>query len=361
MKARSGWWRIALGAASVAAMLLLSLFLPRWGGVRERAVVEAGRTFLLMSPNPGEYTWNLLDGQPARNQTPVLHRHVQVARGEMVQLELAPDLSTGALVVPDQELATIESPALVRELDELRAERESLEAELALLRAGGRTEEVTEARRRLQLAQALHAGEQPNLERMRTLREQDLISDADLEIVELRDEARRLEIELARAQLAVIRAPARPEALDALDAQIAVLDAGLAEIQAILDAYVIRAPIEGILEMGGSTNILRIYDLDTVYLRIPIPQEARYRIELDSAVQFRTTACPGDRFEGTIVDMGENAINLNGRQIFWGSARVDNPEHLLRSGMTGDVTIDAEGNSPGLVRSLWRELGGAGP
>lgn len=361
MKASSGWWRIALGAAAVAALLLLSLLLPRWGGVRERAVVEAGRTFLLMSPGPGEYTWNLLDGLPARNQTPVLHRHVQFDRGELVELRLAPDLTTGATVAPDQRLASIESPALVRELQELRAERDELEAELALLRAGGRPEEITEARRRLQLAEALRAGEQPNLERMRSLRQQDLISDADLEIVELQDEARRLEIELARAQLMVARAPARPEELDALDAQLAVLDAGLAEIEAVLDAYVIRSPIEGILEMGGSTNILRVYDVDTVYLRIPIPQEARYRIDQGSEVEFRTSACPGERYVGTIVDLGENAINLNGRQIFWCSARVDNPEGRLRSGMTGNVVIDAEGSSPGLARSLWREIAGAGP
>ncbi len=360
MRARSEWWRIALGAAAVTMLLLLSLFLPRWGGVRERAVVEAGRTFLLMSPNPGEYTWNLLDALPARNQTPVLHRHVQFDRGELVELELAPDLTTGTTVVPDQRLAVIGSPALIRELNELSAERDALVAELALLRAGGRPEEVAEAERRLALVEGLRFGEQSNLERSRALHRDSMITDAELELVELQDEARRLEIELARARLAVVRSPARPEALDALAAQIAVLDAGLTELETILDAYVIRAPIAGILEMGGSTNLLRVYDLDTVYLRIPIPQEARYRIDLGSSVQFRTPACSGERFEGSIVDLGENAINLNGRQIFWGSARVENAEHLLHSGMTGNVVIGVEGSSPGLIRSLWQEVVGVG-
>ncbi len=361
MMAGSGWWRLSLGAMAVAVLLLMSLLLPGGGGIRDRAVVEAGRTFLLMSPNPGEYTWNLLDALPARNQTPVLHRHVQFDRGDLVELELAPDLATGTTVVPEQRLALIESPALVRELNELMAERAALAAELALLRAGGRPEEVTEAQRRLELAQALRQGEQPKLERNRTLHGEKMISDADLELVELQDEARRLEIELARAQLAVVSGPARPEALDALDAQIAVLDAGLGELESILEAYVIRSPIRGILEMGGSTNILRVYDLDIVYLRIPIPQEARYRINLGSVVSFQTSACPNERFDGTIVDLGENAINLNGRQIFWGSAQVENPQHLLRSGMTGNVVIDAAGRGPGLMRSLWQAVGRAGP
>jgi hypothetical protein len=313
-----------------------------------------------MSPSPGEYTWNLLDALPARNQTPVVHRHVQFDRGELVELELAPELKTGTAVVPDQELAFLESPALVRELNELMGERDALAAELALLKAGGRPEEVTEAQRRVELAQALQEGEQPELERIRALHKEKMISDAELELVELQDETRRLEMELAKAQVAVVSGPARPEALKALEAQIAVLDAGLAELESVLEAYVIHSPISGTLEMGGSTNILRVYDLDEVYLRIPISQSARYSVELGSTVQFRTSACPDEHFEGTLVDLGENAINLNGRQVFWGSARVENPEHLLRPGMTGTVVVAAEESGPGLARSLWEAVTGVG-
>jgi hypothetical protein len=353
-------WRIALGGAAVAALFLLSLVLPRWGGVRDRAVVEAGRTFVLMSPNPGGFTWNLLDARPAGNQTPVLHRHVQFDRAELVELTLAPDLATGTTVVAGQQLAVIGSPALVRRLNELKAERDGLVAELALLRAGGRPEEVAEAERRLELAEARRVGERANLERTRSLRQEGLASDTDLEMAQLRDESLRLDVELAKAQLAAVRGVARPEALEVLDAQIAGLDARLSELETMSEAYLIRTPIPGILELGGATEIVRVHDLDTVYLRIPILQGARYRIDVGNRVLFRTPACPGKRFEGAIVDVGEHAINLNGRQIFWGSARVDNPEHLLRAGMTGSVVIDAEGSGPGLIRSLWREIVGVG-
>lgn len=360
MTAHTGSWRIALGGAAVAALLLLSLVLPRWGGVRDRAVVEAGRTFQLMSPNPGEYTWTLLDARPAVDETPVWHRHVQFDRGALVELTLAPDLATGTTVVPGQQLAVIESPALVRELNELRAERNGLVAELALLRAGGRPEEIAEAERRLELAEARRASEQANLERTRVLHQEGLASDTDLELIRLRDESLRLDVELARAQLAVVRGAARPEALEALDAQIAVLDAGLAELETMSEAYVITTPIAGILELGGSTDILRVYDVDTVYLRIPIAQGVRYRVAVGSRVLFRTPGLFTTRFEGALVDLAESAVNLNGRQVFWGSARMDNPEHVLRAGMTGSVVIDAEGSSPGWIRSLWREIVGPG-
>lgn len=360
MAALTDRWRIALGGAAVAALFLLSLVLPRWGGVRDRAVVEAGRTFVLMSPTPGGYTWNLLDGRPAGDQALVLHRHVQFDRAELVELKLVPDLATGTTVVAGQQLAVIGSPALVRRLKELTAERDGLVAELALLRAGGRPEQVAEAERRLELAEARRAGERASLERTRSLRQEGLASDTDLEMAQLRDESLRLDVELAKAQLAAVRGVARPEALEVLDAQIAGLDARLAELETMSQAYLIRTPIPGILELGGSTEILRVHDLDTVYLRIPILQGARYRIDVGSRVLFRTPACPGKRFEGAIVDVGEHATNLNGRQIFWGSARLDNPEHLLRAGMTGSVVIEAEGSGPGLIRSLWREIVGVG-
>ena len=41
MMAHTERWRIALGGAAVTALLLLSLVLPRWGGIRDRAVVVA--------------------------------------------------------------------------------------------------------------------------------------------------------------------------------------------------------------------------------------------------------------------------------------------------------------------------------
>ena len=42
------------------------------------------------------------------------------------------------------------------------------------------------------------------------------------------------------------------------------------------------------------------------------------------------------------------------------AAGFENPEDFLRSGMTGNVVIDAEGGSPGLIRSLWQEIAGVG-
>ena len=351
--------RTVAGILAIVALVILAFALPRWGEVQLRAVVEAGNTFNLAAIGRGSYEWTLRDGRPARGQGIVRQRILRFERSDLVELELVPGLANGDLVAIGQQLATFRSPRTERRLAEVRAGRESLEAERALLAAGGRPEEIREARAALELAEAEREGELPQLDRVRSLAAEGLVTQAELEAVELNDEIRRMEIDLVRARLAVTRSSARPEALAAVDAEIASLDARLDELNGLLDENRIACPIEGILEIGGNRNVLRVYHIDTVYLRVPIPEANRYRVQIGDPLEFETPALPGTVFTGQLVDLGENAINLNGGQIFWASAEIHNDDHLLRSGMTGIVQLRMHGESVGLVRSLWRQMVGA--
>jgi hypothetical protein len=351
--------RTLVGIAAIVVLIVLALALPRWGELRLRAVVEAGHTFNLASIGQGSYEWTLRDGRPARGQGIIRQRVLRFERSDLVELELMPGLSNGDLVTEDQQLASFHSPRTQRRVTELVAMRESLGAERALLEAGGRPEEVREARARLNLAEAAREGELPQLERLRALADQGLVTDAELEAAELDDQIREMEIELARAALAVTRSSARPEALAAVDGEIASLDARMAEFNGLLEENRIECPIAGVLEIGGNRNVLRVYDIDEVYLRIPIPEASRYRVHIGDPVDFETPSHPRRTFVGEVVDLGENAINLNGSQIFWASAVIDNAAHELRSGMTGVVKLQLHGEGEGLGRSLWRNLVGA--
>jgi len=350
--------RTLAGIAAVVVLILLALLLPRWGDLRLRAVVEAGHTFNLASIGGGSYEWTLRDGRPARGQGIIRQRVLRFERSDLVELELVPELSNGDLVSPGQQLASFHSPRTQRRLIEMMAMRDSVGAERALLEAGGRPEEVREARARLNLAEAAREGELPQLERIRALAAEGLVTAAELEAAELDDQIRAMEIELARAELAVTRSSARPEALAAVDGEIASLDARVAEFDGLLEENRIECPIGGVLEIGGNRNVLRVYDIDEVYLRIPIPEASRFRVHIDDPVRFETPSHPRRTFSGEIVDLGENAINLNGAQIFWASAAIDNAEHDLRSGMTGVAMLTLHGEGEGMMRSVWRNLVG---
>ena len=351
--------RLVVGIAALIALGLMAVFLPRIGGLRQKAVVEAGRTFSFRDLESGRYTTNLRDGAPARGQGMVNQQILQFQRSELLDMELTPGLENGSQVTAGDVLATIRSPRMDRQLSELKANRLSLEATRDLLAAGGRPSEVREARRELELAQATRDGELPQLERLQALAAEDLVSAAELEAAELQDEIRRLEIELARASLAVVQSSARPEELAALDAEIDAVDSRLTEIELLVGEGSIKSPIDGILEVGGRTTLLRVYDIETVYLRIPIPEADRYRVEMGDKVEFVTPSISSETFVGEIIELGENATNLNGMQIFWASAQVPNETGILRSGMTGTVNVQLSGKGKrGLLSTLFHEAVG---
>ncbi len=350
--------RFVIGLASIAVLVALSVVLPRRGGIRQRAVVEPGRTFTFRAEETGRYMTTLTDGAPARGKGTLRQKLLQFRRAELIELELAPGLENGTVVQAGELLATFRLPEIERQLAETRALRESMEAQRALLAAGGRPEEVAEARRRVELARAVRQGEQPQLERLRALSGDDLVTEAELEAAELRDEVRRLEIALAQAQLAVVTSSARPEQLESIDAELTAVDTRQNELEELLAQTRVITPISGILEVGGNRNLVRVYDIDTVYLRIPLPEADRYRIDNGARVRFETPSCRSRVFVGEIVDIGENATNLNGSQIFWTSAAIDNADHVLRSGMTGNVRVDLQGGGGGMLRSMWRKIGG---
>ncbi len=355
---RWSWGRAAAGFVAILVLVILAALLPRWGELRLRAVVEAGRTFTLSSLERGNYSWTLREGETARGQGIMHQRVLRLGGTDLVEIKLNPELSNGRPIVAGDRLATFHSPRLERRVAQFESMHESLRSTQALLAAGGLVEEIREARLELDLAQAEREGELPQLERIRALAAEGLVTAAELDEAELEDRIRLLEIDLAEANLAVIQASERPEALEAMDARMASLEHRLAELNSLLEQNNIDSPIDGILEVGGRRNLLRVYDIDTVYLRIPVPEANRHRVLLGDEVAFDTPACPRTTFTGAIVDMGENAVNLNGAQIFWASVELDNTEHLLRSGMTGVALMPLHGAGEGLLDSLWRQLTG---
>ena len=345
-------WRRLMGFIAIGLLGLCVLFMPNWTTLRERAVVEASQTFTLSSISPGVYEWVLQDGRSARGQGIVWERSLTFKRNDLVEIRLNEGLSTGDLVQAGQQLAFLRFPLNELRLQDLQARRDAVEANRRLLAAGGRVEDVAQAQRNLDLAKGVRDGDLALLERTRKLSSEGVIPALELEAAEIQQEIRELEVSLASAAVAVARASARPEALAALDAEAAALDARMAEIDILGRSDMVACPIAGVLELGGTDRLLRVYDLSTIYLRIPIPEKDRLNVAMGDQVEFVTASAPDKLFLGQVIDLSEDASNLNGRQVFWASVEVDNPDRLLRSGMSGVARIEL-GNG----RSVWKWLG----
>ena len=350
---------IAVGLLAIAGLLSIGVVAATWGNdLHQPAVVEAARTYELVSDDNGRYRASLLDGRRARGPGLASQRVLAFDRDDMVQVDVLSDLQSGMRVKVGQPLAQVRSVASERGLASLRAKRDAMAAERALLSAGERTSMVEEGRQRLRLAEAIRAQEAPTLARLQSLAASGAISSEELEQAQLLDQVRQVEIQVARASMQVASSSARPEALAALDAQVAAIDAQILGFEERIADTVLSSPIDGVLEIGGHDAILRVYELDAAYLRFPIPEAARARVRVGDGAYFTTPSAPQD-FNGTVVEISEVATVLHGRSVFLATARVENPQLHLRAGMTGETEVVLRPGR-GMVLSLWDELVGKG-
>lgn len=352
--------RQAAGIGAILLLVIMAFGIPRWGGLRLKAVVDADQTFRLTTLAAGNHQWSLRSGWAAEGEALVREQLLEFERSDLVELAINPELKPGVVVEEGQIVARLRSPRDERRLTEIEALQDELEAQRDLLTAGLRAEEIEEARQRVLLAQAAWEGHQTELGRVRRLHGEGAVSDAELEAVEVQDRLLALEREVANAALQVARSSARPEAIQAVEARLAAAQARADELASRLAEETIRSPITGLLEMGGRRVVLRVYDLDPVYLRMAVPEADRHRVTVGASVRFHSTAVSRTEYAGQVVDISEDAATVNGSQVFWVSAEVPNPDTRLRSGMTGVSRIELQDSGRGLFTTLWSELMGFG-
>jgi HlyD family secretion protein len=164
-------------------------------------------------------------------------------------------------------------------------------------------------------------------------------------------------VNVAQANLALVRAGAREE-------QIEVARAGVEEARAALDTltvqrekYTLRAPLaglvterpahEGEMALPGKT-LLSLANLDTVDLTIYVPEPEVGQVALDQQVTVTVDSFPGQPFKGHVVFISDQAEftpkNIQTKEervntVFAVKVRIPNPDHKLKPGMPADAAL----------------------
>lgn len=305
------------------------------------AVVVPETSFRLSGVEPGRYTWRLEDGREPQGPGLVSQRALVFERNDLVSLELAPGLSGGAPVRAGQALAIMHSSLLEEQSRTLQAELALVDARKALLVAGARPETVRSAQKALEVAKAAAEGTRPVLEREARLASAGVSSPAELEDAALRARVTALEADLAAAKLAEVKAGPRTEEIAALDAERESASAKLAENTARLADNQLVSPIDGQLVLGavvepdGATTVLRVLGTDPLVLRVPVPQHSRANVNVGQQLRFKSAALPGGSRDARVLAIASEAVPLNGQQVFWLTAALDNPDGHVSPGITG--------------------------
>ena len=298
---------------------------------------------------------------------------------EATEVHVASQVGGRLLELTPAEGDRVAAGALVARLDAIdtelalaraRAERDQADAQLRLLKAGARVEDIRQAEAQLATAQsdARAADAEVVVADTDAARFESLLkSKAGTEkqrdeAVARRDVARARarsgedRVRAARESLARVRAGARPEEIDVARARVAAADAQIATLQKAITDAVVTTPVAGIVterlvDVGELVQprapLLIVTNLDEVWANVYVDEPTVPRLRIGQTATLFTDAggpgidgvisyvSPSAEFTPRNVQTAEDRSKL----VYRVKVTVDNPDGVLKAGMPVEAEI----------------------
>ncbi len=267
-----------------------------------------------------------------------------VQRGQRVEA------GAGLAVLDD----SLERPARVARA----AEVAQAEAQLSLLEAGARREDLRVLRAQLEGAQAAESQAGHTAQRLRELRAAGTATPQQLDDAESLLARTTAERKAASERLASLESGARREDLRAARARVDSARAALALSEARLQRYQLVAPIAGsVLEthvepgevLGAGAPVVTLGETQRPYLDLFVPEARVNGLRPGTKATVRVDAEPGRVFDGEVEDVGRRT-EFTPRYLFSPKERPNlvvrvrvalrDPEERLRAGVPALASLD---------------------
>jgi HlyD family secretion protein len=300
-------------------------------------------------------------------------------QAEAIEVQVAPDVGGRILEMPIAEGDRLEQGDLIARLDtrdidlalqRAQAERAQADAQVRLLLAGARPEDIGQAEAQVAAAsadvaaaQADLAAAETDLRRFESLLQSNSGSqkqrdDAATRRDVARDRVRSAQAREAAAREAVarLRAGARREEIEGARARVAAVDAQIAQLEKSKEDATVRAPVGGIvserlLDPGEMATprapIAVLTDLDHAWAEVFVDEPQVPRIKLgQTATVFTDAGGPG--LPGTVTFISPKAeftprnvqtAEDRSKLVYRVKISVDNSEGVLKQGMPVEAEI----------------------
>ena len=298
---------------------------------------------------------------------------------EATDVRLAPEVGGRVVELPLKEGDRVDVDALVVRLDSreteiaierANADRQLAEAQLRLLQAGSRPEDIRQAEAQAQTARddvaaaraELAAAEQ-DLQRFESLLQANAGSRKQRDDAATRRDVARERVQAAEGRVraadqgtARLKAGSRPQEIDAARARVAAAAAQVSTVKESLDDSTLRAPIAGIVteklvEVGEviapRTPVVVITDLVNAWADVFVPEPVVPRLRLGQAATVYTDAggsgiagkvsyvSPKAEFTPRNVQTAEERSKL----VYRVRISVDNKDGILKQGMPVEAVL----------------------
>jgi HlyD family secretion protein len=187
---------------------------------------------------------------------------------------------------------------------------------------------VTQAQADVNATRAQLATAQSQLRRAEQLYQSQAVSEQEYETAALA--VAMASDALARAQVSLENAQIAFE-----DADVRAPSAGVVLAKNVEVGTVISSATSVV----GGTVLLKLANVDTMQVRAYVDEADVGRITPGQAVRITVTAYPNRTFTGSVLKIEPQAVVQQNVVTFAVLARVPNPGHLLRSGMSSEVEI----------------------
>jgi HlyD family secretion protein len=281
-----------------------------------------------------------------------------------LRLEEGDRVDRGALI------AQLDTSDTELQIERTRAERAAADAQLRLLQAGSRPEDVRQAEAQVAAADAdVKAIDAELTSAELDLQRYESLLQANAGSVKQRDDARaRVDVARARQQAARrrtqaaretedrLRTGARREEMDAARARLAAADAQVATLEKALKDAQVTSPVAGIVTqklvdtgelVAARTPLVVITDLDHAWANLFVPEPMMPRLKLGQKATVLTDAT-GQRLAGTVTFVSPKAeftprnvqtAEERSKLVYRIKVPVDNTAGILKPGMPVDAEL----------------------
>ncbi len=315
--------------------------------------------------------------QPAPSNTILVSGHVEATEvhvaaevgGRLVELRVA----EGDAVAPGDVIALLDTRDIELQIGRANAERATADAQLRLLQAGARVQDIRRAEAQVDAATADAAAAEverraaeTDFQRFEALLQANAGSQkqrddarARVDVAREREGGARDRVRAAGEVVSRLQAGAQREEVEVARARVAAVDAQLAVLEKMRADATVVAPVGGVVTqtltdageiVAPRTPLLVVTDLDHAWANLFVPEPLIPRLVLGQAADVRTDA--GDTLAGTVTYISPQAeftprnvqtADERSRLVYRIKVAVDNSAGVLKSGMP----VDAELTLPG--------------
>ncbi len=266
----------------------------------------------------------------------------------------------GDVVSAGQAIVRLDDASQRARVAASEAELARIESELALLRKGARSEEIEVARQRVATAKVAVDNATTQARRITQAYKGNSVTPQEYDRALGAAEITRQQLLEAERSLELVSSPAPDERVVSLESEVKRVQAELTYQRQELEYTTISAPIAGriisarlqfargqFLQRGE--RLATIEDAGAVQAEVRMPEAVIGEVESGAAAVARPWAYPGTAFDGRVTRIAPAAEEDRYGRVVRVQLSLEDPEHRLKTGMTGNAKIDAGWQLTGLV------------